>query len=53
MSENNKKFCRVLNYFEHSRVFVSAISGSVSMSAFSALVGVLVGISSTSVRLKL
>ena len=30
----------VLNYFEHFLVFVSAVSGCVSISAFASLVGV-------------
>lgn len=41
-----------LNYFEHFLVFVSAISGCVSVSAFAPLAGLPVGIASSAVRLK-
>ena len=37
MSEKHKKVCRVLNYFEHFLIFVSAISVCVSIFAFAAL----------------
>ena len=48
MSEVHKKTCRCLNYFESFLVFVSAVSGCVSISAFVSLVGVTVGfVSST------
>ena len=48
-----KKVCRALNYFEHFLVFVSALSGSVSISAFVSLVGFPVGIASCGVGLKI
>ena len=48
-----KKVCRALNYFEHFLVFVSALSGSVSISAFVSLVGFPVGIASSGVGLKI
>ena len=40
MSEKYKKACRFLNYLEHFLVFVSAVSGYVSISAFVLLVDV-------------
>ena len=43
---------KVLNYFEHFLVFVSAVSGSVLISVFSSLVGVPVGIASSAVGFK-
>ena len=43
---------RVLNYFEHVLIFVSAVSGSLSISAFASLVGVLISIARSAVRLK-
>ena len=46
MSEKHKKVCRALNFFEHFFVFISAISGCVSISAFALLVVVPVGIAS-------
>ena len=53
MSEKHKKNCRDLHYFEHFYVFVSAVSGCVSISAFASLVGVPVGITSSTVGLKI
>ena len=44
MSEKHKKNCRDLHYFEHFYVFVSAVSGCVSISAFASLVGVPIGV---------
>ena len=46
MSEKHKKACRSLNYFKHFLVFVSAVSGCVSVSAMASLVGVTLGIAS-------
>ena len=53
MSEKHKKVCRDLNYFENFLVFASAVSGCVSVSAFASLVGVSVGISSSTVEIKI
>ena len=53
MSEKHKKVCRALNYFEHFLVFVSELSGCVSISAFASLVGFPVGIASSAVGLKI
>ena len=44
--------CKILNCFEHFLVFISAVSSCVSISAFTSLVGVLVGISISAVALK-
>ena len=43
MSEKHKKVSKVLNYFEHLLVFVSAVGGCVSISAFTPSLCVLVG----------
>ena len=53
MSEKHKKACRTLNYCEHFLIFISAVSGCVSISTFALLVGVPVGIASSAVRLKI
>ena len=45
--------CRTLNYFEDFLVFVSAVSGGVSVSAFTSLVGFNVGIARSAVGLKI
>ena len=53
MSEKHKKVCRSLNYFENFLVSVSAVSDCVSISAFTSLVGVFVGIANFAVGLKI
>ena len=53
MSEKHKKVCKALNYFEHFPIFVFAVSGCVSISAFASLVRVPVGITSSAVQLKI
>ena len=46
-----KDVCRTLKYFEHFFVFISAVSDCVLISAFASLVGVPVGIGSSTSRL--
>ena len=53
MSEKHRKLCKALNYFEHFLNFISAVSGCVSIFAFASLVGVPIGIASSSVGLKI
>ena len=53
MSEKHEKMRRDLNYFEHVLVFVSVVSDCVSVSIVASLVGVLVGIASFAVGLKI
>ena len=53
MSKKYNNVRRFLNYFEHFLVFVSAVSGCFSISAFASLVGVPVGIASSTVELKI
>ena len=53
MSKKYKKFRRNLNYFKYFLVFVSAVTGCVSISAFSSLVGIPVDIMSSVVELKI
>ena len=45
--------CKALKYFRHFLIFISAVSGFVSISAFSSLVGVPIGIKSSAVALKI
>ena len=52
MGEKHKKVCRALNYFEHFIIFVSAVSGCVSIFGFASLVGVSVFITSSAVEVK-
>ena len=53
MSEKHKKVRRALNYFEHFLIFVSAVSGFVSKSAFASVVDVAAGMLSPAVGLKI
>ena len=53
MSKKHKKVCRVLNYIDHSRILISTITGCVSISAFASLVGIPIGITSSTVGLKI
>ena len=46
MSEKHKKVCRALNYFEDFLIFISAVSGCVSISAFASLTGIPIVITS-------
>ena len=51
MSKKHKKFCMTLNYIEHLLILASVVTGCVSISAFSSLVGVPIGITSSAVGL--
>ena len=53
MCEKHKRTCKTLNFFENFPIFVSAVSGCVLVSAFASLIGVLVGITSSTVGLKI
>ena len=53
MSEKHKKVCRGLNYLNHLLLFISPVSGCVSISAFASLIGVLVGIVSSALGIKI
>ena len=52
MSKKNKKFCGVLNYIDHPLIVISTIIGCVSISAFASLVGIPIGIASSTIGLK-
>ena len=53
MSNKHKKFSRVFNYINHSLTVISTITGCVSISAFASLVGIPIGIASSTVRLRI
>ena len=53
MSEKYQKKCKFLNYVEHLLILVSTVTGCVSSSAFDSLVCVPVGITSSSVGIKI
>ena len=43
MSKKHKKFCRVLNYIDHSLIVTSKITGFITILAFIFLVGISMG----------
>ena len=53
MSKKHKKVCRVLNYIEYLLILVSTVTGCVSISALISLVGIPIGIMSSTIGLKL
>ena len=53
MSQKHKKACKYLDYFKHFLLFITAVCGFVSISSFTSLVGVPVGIASSAVGLKI
>ena len=53
MSKKHRKMYRTLNYFEHSLLFMSAVTGCVLMSAFVSLVGAPIEITSSAIELKI
>ena len=53
MSKKHKKTHRNLNYFQHSLLFISAVTGCLSVSVFATLVDISVGNTSSAVGLKI
>ena len=53
MCKKHKKVCGVLNYIEHLLILVSTVTGCVSISDFSSLVGIPVGITSSAIGLEI
>ena len=49
LSKKHRKFCRVLNYTEHSLILISTITGCVSISAFASLVEIPIEIRSSAI----
>ena len=50
--KKHKKVCRVLNYIDHSLILITTITGCVSISAFTSLDGIPIGITSSAIGLK-
>ena len=48
----HKKVCTTLNYIEHFLILVSTITGCISISAFSSLLGIPIGSTSSAIGLK-
>ena len=53
ISRKHKKVCTTLNYIEHFLILASAITGCISISAFASLLGILIGITSSAIGLKI
>ena len=53
MGKKHKKVYRVLNYIDHLLIIVSTVTGCVSISAFTSLVVIPIGITSPAIRLKI
>ena len=53
MSKKHKKSCKFLNYIDNLLIVVSTITGRVSISAFTSLVGIPIGITSSAIALKI
>ena len=52
MSKKHKKACTALNYVEHYLILASAITGCISISSLASLLGVPIGIKSSTIGLK-
>ena len=52
-SKKHEKVSTTLNYIEHFLILVSAVIGCVSISAFASLVGIPIGITSSTIGLKI
>ena len=53
ISRKHKKVCTTLNYIEHFLILASTITGCISISAFAALLGIPMGITSSEIGLKI
>ena len=53
MSKKHKKFCKTLNYFDHSLISASTILGCISISPFASLIGNPIGITIYAIELKI
>ena len=53
MSKEHKNVCATLNFIEHFLILASAITGSVSISAFAALIGIPIRITNSAIELKI
>ena len=53
LNEKHEKVCGALDYFKHFLIFVSAVHGCVTTSAFALLDGIPAGIASSALELKI
>ena len=52
MSRKHKKVCTTLNHIEHFLILASTITGCISISVFSSLLGIPIGVMSSAIGLK-
>ena len=52
MSKKHKKVCKTPNYTDHVLILASTIARCISVSAFASLIGILMGITSSAIKLK-
>ena len=53
MSKKHKKVCTILNYIEHFLILALTITGCISISAFTSLLGIPIRFMSSAIRLKI
>ena len=53
MSKKNKKVCKILNYIEYFLILVSIVIGCILISAFTSLLGIFTGITSSAIGPKI
>ena len=53
MSRKHKKICTTLNYTGYFLILASTVTGCISISAFASLLGILIGITSSSIGFKI
>ena len=53
ISRKHKKVCRTLNYIEHFLILAATTIGFISISTFASLLGILLGITSSAIGLKI
>ena len=53
MSKKYKKVCATRNYIEYCLILTSTITGCILISAFSSLIGIPIGITSSAIELKI
>ena len=50
MSKKNKKICSTSSYMDQFLILVSTATGSISISTFSSLLGIPIGITSSAIK---
>ena len=49
MSNEHKEVCTMLNYIEHFLILASAVTGCISISTFPSLLGIPIGVMSSTI----